>query len=101
MKDVDVIMVRVYITEASKMLEKVLSYLKDEAKMRGVTVFRAISGYGDNKEMHTASLVDLSLDLPLVVEFFDEKGKVAPVIEHLNSFLKPEHIVFWDAKANS
>ncbi|EKE01082.1 MAG: hypothetical protein ACD_21C00223G0003 [uncultured bacterium] len=97
----NVTVVRVYITETSKLLEKVFSYLKDEAKVRGVTVFRAISGYGDNKKTHTASLVDLSLDLPLVIEFFDEKDKTVPIIEHLNSILKPEHIIFWDAKSNS
>ena len=100
MKEVNVVIVRVYITEASRLLDSVVSYLKDKAKIRGVTVFRAITGYGDTKTLHTASLVDLSLDLPLVIEFFDDKEKIMPAIQYLNSILKPEHIVFWNAIAN-
>ena len=100
MKTIEVTIVRIYITEASHLLTQLVDYLKDSAKVRGVTVLRAISGYGDDKVMHTSGLVDLSLDLPLVIEFFDEPIKVATVLEHLNTTLKPEHIVFWNAKAN-
>jgi len=100
MKEIDITVVRIYITEASDLLEKLLDYLKNEAKVRGVTVFRAISGYGDDGKIHTSTLVDLSLNLPLVIEFFDEKDKVKSIIEKLSATSKPEHIVFWDAKTN-
>lgn len=70
MKTVDIVMVQVYITESSHLLNKIVSYLKKEAKIRGVSVFRAISGFGETGG-HTALLIDLSLDLPLVIEFFD------------------------------
>lgn len=99
MKTVDVIFVRVYVTESSHMLAAIVSYLKNEAKIRGISVFRAISGFGDTGN-HTASLVDLSLDLPLSIEFFDSKDKIEPALAHLNSIIKHEHIVFWEAKAN-
>jgi PII-like signaling protein len=99
MKTIDVIFVRIYITESSHMLSAIVNYLKNEAKMRGISVFRAISGFGDTGN-HTASLVDLSLDLPLSIEFFDSKDKIDPALEHLSSIIKHEHIVFWEAKAN-
>ncbi|MCW5582454.1 MAG: DUF190 domain-containing protein [Gammaproteobacteria bacterium] len=99
MKTVDVIFVRIYITESSHMLNTTVNYLKDEAKIRGISVFRAISGFGDTGN-HTASLVDLSLDLPLSIEFFDSKDKVEPALEYLSNIIKHEHIVFWEAKAN-
>ncbi|MBA3661556.1 MAG: DUF190 domain-containing protein [Gammaproteobacteria bacterium] len=99
MKTVDVIFVKIYITESSHTLNTIVSYLKNEAKIRGISVFRAISGFGDTGN-HTASLVDLSLDLPLSIEFFDSKDKVEPALEHLSSSIKHEHIVFWEAKAN-
>jgi hypothetical protein len=100
MEIVKVIIARVYITESSNLFEKIFDYLKNEAKVRGVSVFRAISGYGDSGVLHTASLVDLSLNLPIVIEFFDNESKVRQILSHLDTILKPEHIIFWEAFAN-
>ncbi|OGT44665.1 MAG: hypothetical protein A3E82_03675 [Gammaproteobacteria bacterium RIFCSPHIGHO2_12_FULL_38_11] len=99
MKTVEVIFVKIYITESSHMLNTIIKYLKNDAKIRGISVFRAISGFGDTGN-HTASLIDLSLDLPLSIEFFDSKEKIEPALEHLSGIIKYEHIVFWEAKAN-
>lgn len=100
MKTLDVMVVRIYITESSHLLNKIVSYLKTESKIRGVSVFRAISGFGETSN-HTASLLDLSLNLPLVIEFFDHKDKVEIALEHLNETVKHEHIIFWNAKVNA
>lgn len=99
MKTMDVMVVRIYITESSQLLNTIVNYLKTEAKIRGISVFRAISGFGENGD-HTAMLMDLLLDLPLSIEFFDSKEKVQPALEYLSGIIKHEHIVFWDAKAN-
>jgi len=99
MKTIDVIVVRIYITESSHLLNTIVDYLKKEATLRGVSVFRAIQGFGSTGQ-HTASLLDLSLDLPLVIEFFDSKEKINPVLEHLSTLIKHEHLVFWEAKVN-
>lgn len=100
MKTLDVVFVRIYITESSQLLNKIVRYLKTEANIRGVSVFRAIRGFGETGE-HSASLLDLFLDLPLSIEFFDQKDKVQIALEHLSQTIKPEHIVFWNAKANA
>jgi PII-like signaling protein len=101
MKTIDVLMVRIYITEGSHLLNKIVDYLRNDVKIRGISVFRAISGFGDTGN-HTATLVDLSLNLPLTVEFFDDdKSKIEKALDHLNTIVKPEHIVMWEAKANS
>lgn len=42
-------------------------------KIRGISIFRAISDFGERGD-HTTCFVDLSLDLPLVIEFFDSKN---------------------------
>ena len=68
----EVLMIRVYLSEHEARLPKVLALLHDDLKVRGLTVFRAMSGYGNSGRWHTSNLVDLSLDLPIVVEFFDE-----------------------------
>lgn len=65
MKTLNVMVVRIYITESSHLLNKIVTYLKTDAQVRGVSVFRAVSGFGDSGSNHTASLLDLSLDLPL------------------------------------
>lgn len=100
MKTMDIIMVRIYIMEASHLLNQIVDYLKNEAKIRGISVFRAISGFGETGKA-TSLLVDLSLNLPLTLEFFDDdKDKIEKAIDHLGTIVKPEHIVFWKAKAN-
>ena len=47
--------------------------------------------------MHSSSLTDMSLDLPLVVEFFDVPQKVNNILEHIRKDVEPGHIVSWPA----
>ena len=88
-------MVRIYLTEKSAHLQKLLTLLHDVEKVKGVTVFRGISGFGDSGERHESSMLDLSLNLPVVVEFFDDANKVLQIIDHLQENIKPGHIVSW------
>jgi PII-like signaling protein len=97
---IEVTMVRIYLSEKNSQLENLLKRLHDWEKVRGVSVFRGITGYGENGEIHSASFTDLSLDLPVVVEFFDEPLKVENILEHLDSTIKPRHMVKWNAWVN-
>lgn len=100
MKHSDVTMVRIYLTESEKMMKTLLVKLHDEEKVRGVTVFRGISGFGQSGVVHSTTLLDLSLDLPLVIEFFDAPGKVRRILSHLKELLPPGHVVTWPAQIN-
>ncbi len=100
MKHSDVTMVRIYLTEAERTLKTLLAKLHDEEKVRGVTVFRGVSGFGRSGKVHSSTLLDLSLDLPVVVEFFDEPAKVNRILSHLKGILPPGHVVSWPAKVN-
>ncbi len=100
MNESEVTIVRVYLHEAKAHMQELLQYLHDESKVQGVTVFRGITGFGSSGEMHSSSLIDMSLDLPIIIEFYDEIEKVASIIEHLNTIIKPGHIVYWPAKMN-
>ncbi len=62
-------------------------------------MFRAIKGIGETGE-HSSNLLDMSLDLPLAIEFFDEPQKIETALEYLTTIVKPEHIVCWQAQAN-
>lgn len=98
MKNIDVTVVRVYLTEAEAHLETLLKRLNDWGKVRGVTVFRGIAGFGKSGTIHSSSLLDMSLDLPVVVEFFDEPEKAAEMIDYLYQVVGPGHIVSWSAR---
>jgi len=100
MKTNDVTMVRIYLTEGETQLKSLLKRLQKWEKLRGVTVFRGIAGYGDSGTIHDAGLIDLALDLPLVLEFFDDPGKIQAIVDHLNKDFKPGHIVTWPARVN-
>ncbi len=95
MTNVEVTMVRIYLTEAEAHLKTLLKRLNDWGKVRGVTVFRGIAGFGQSGIIHSSSLMDMSLDLPVVVEFFDEPAKAAEVIDYLYQVVGPGHIVSW------
>lgn len=94
-----VTMVRIYLMESEKAVKTITEYLKKETKVRGVSVFRAISGFGASGE-HASSWVDLSLNLPITIEFFDREEIVQPVLGRLSQMINPEHIVFWEASVN-
>lgn len=100
MKFSDVMMVRIYLTEAEKRLKTLLAKLHDEEKVRGVTVFRGVSGFGRSGVVHSSALLDLSLDLPVVIEFFDEPEKVKRILLHLSKILPAGHVVTWSARIN-
>jgi PII-like signaling protein len=54
----------------------------------GATVERGIAGYGATTKIHAASLVDLSADLPLVLEWIDAEEVVAQLLPGLEAMLQ-------------
>jgi len=95
MSRVEAMMVRVYLSESDHEMKPLLKCLHDELEVCGVTVMRGIVGYGGSGVVHEASLVDLSLDLPLVLEFFDLPEKAERAIERISDFVAPGHVVSW------
>ena len=97
-KSRDATLVRVYMTEHDKKLEPLLKHLHDVAGVKGVTVFRGIAGYGGSKQIHRAELVDLALNLPLVVEFFDSPERIEAVLEETSGLIEPGHAISWNVR---
>ena len=97
MNTLEVTFVRIYLTEGEGRMQGLLKRLHDEEKVQGVTVFRGISGFGSSGKLHSSSLLDMSLDLPLVLEFFDEPQRVETILAHIGTDFEPGHIVSWDA----
>lgn len=97
MSTLDVRCVRVYLTEQDK-YQRLLARLHDVEKVRGVTVFRGLSGFGQSGHLHSATLIDSALDLPIVIEFFDTPERVETIIAHLRERVPPGHILSWAAQ---
>jgi hypothetical protein len=88
---------RIYIREHEHLLIKIMDFLHKEEKVSGVTVLQGIIGFGPDGTIRTSRLLDLSLDLPLVVEFYDLPERVESVIDHLQNHMGLSHVVSWPA----
>jgi hypothetical protein len=56
-----------------------------EVGLAGATVLRGIEGFGAHSRLHTAKILRLSEDLPIVVEIVDSLEKIEafmPVVDH-------------------
>lgn len=100
MMTTEVTMVRIYLTEGDHQFRQLLDFLHKEEQVCGVTAFRGIAGFGKSGKAHESNLLDISLDLPLVIEFFDRPEKAAKILQDLNRIVEPGHVVSWPARVN-
>lgn len=84
----DAYLLRVFIGESDRFRDKPLYeqvVLKArELNLAGATVLRGIMGFGADSRIHTAKLLELSADLPMVVEIVDTEeniNKLMPFID--------------------
>jgi len=94
-------MVRVYLSESDRELKPLLKCLHDELGVCGVTVTRGVAGFGASGVVHSAGLVDLSTDLPLVLEFFDRPDRARAAIERIKDFVEAGHVVSWSVNVEA
>jgi len=59
-----------------------------EAGLAGATVLRGVMGFGRNSILHTAKILRLSEDLPMVVEIVDSLEKVEAFMPQLDGMIK-------------
>jgi hypothetical protein len=88
---------RIYVTEGKHTHEKIFERLHDEHQVKGVTVYRGITGFGKSGETHSSTLLDVSFDLPVVVEFFDTDDKVKAALEAISDLIVPGHVLTFAA----
>jgi len=79
--------VTIYIGESDRWGQKslymaILELLKAE-DCAGATVTRGLAGFGAHSRIRTAGIVDLSSDLPLIVEWVDDPARVARLMPRL------------------
>jgi len=74
------VMVRIFFGESDKWKRRpletaLLERLRSEG-FAGATVFRGVAGFGANSVIHTTHLLELSSDLPVVIEVVDTEEQV-------------------------
>lgn len=67
----------------------IIEYLKD-SYVAGATVIHGIGGYGVHSNIHTASILRLGGDLPLIIEAVDTEEKIRPLLPKLRKMLPKE-----------
>ena len=81
-------LLRIFIGESDKhegaaLYEWIVRKAKEHG-LAGATVLRGIEGFGAHSRVHTAKILQLSTDLPVVVEIVDTREKIEtflPVID--------------------
>jgi len=90
--DRDSKLLRVFIGEADKLghqpLYEALVYAAKERGIAGATVIRGILSYGASSRIHSAKLLDLSFDLPIVVEMVDQVEKIGEFLEIVDEMIE-------------
>jgi len=73
-------LLRIFIGESDRHGGMLLyEWIVRQARGRGIagaTVLRALEGYGARSRLHTAKILRLSTDLPIVIEIIDSEEKI-------------------------
>jgi PII-like signaling protein len=88
----DGLRVRAYFGERDRhghgpLWQALLQFLRQEGAA-GATIIRGTAGYGAHSVIHTASIVDLSSDLPLILEWIDVAEQVERLLPQLEAMLQ-------------
>lgn len=59
-----------------------------QEKLAGATVFRGLEGFGAHSQIHTARILQLSTDLPIVVELIDSMSKIENFMLIIDNVIK-------------
>ncbi|HZW59625.1 MAG TPA: DUF190 domain-containing protein [Woeseiaceae bacterium] len=58
--------------------------LARERGLAGATVLRGLEGYGAHSRLHTAKILRLSSDLPIVIEIVDTEDKIEAFLPQID-----------------
>lgn len=86
----DAMLLRVFIGESDRWqhqpLYEAIVLKARELHLAGATVLRGAMGFGKSSRLHTAKILRLSMDLPLIIEIADAEAKIRdflPVLQEM------------------
>ena len=85
-------LLRIFIGESDRhhgkpLYEAIVAEAKKEG-MAGATVLRGLMGFGCRSRMHTATVLRLSEDLPIVIEIVDKPERIAALLPKFDEMIK-------------
>lgn len=84
-------LLRIFIGESDKQDGMPLyEWLVQQAKQHGLagaTVLRGTTGFGASSRIHTAKILQLSEDLPIIVEIVDTREKIEAFLPHIDGVI--------------
>ncbi len=84
-------LLRIFIGESDKHgLRPLYEVIVEEARKRGfagATVLRGIMGFGANSRLHTAKILRMSEDLPIVIEIVDTADRIDAFLPYLEKVI--------------
>ena len=87
----DAVLLRIFIGESDrwnhKPLYEAIVLKAREMHLGGATVLRGPMGFGKSSRMHTAKILRLSMDLPIVIEIVDSEEKIQALLPALEEMM--------------
>jgi PII-like signaling protein len=88
----DAMLLRIYLGESDRWehrpLYEAIVLKAREMHLAGATVLRGPMGFGKSSRLHTAKILRLSMDLPLVIEIVDTEDKINSFLPLLDEMMK-------------
>ena len=85
-------LLRIFIGEADRYegqpLFEAIVHLARKKGLAGATVLRGFLGFGAHSRMHTAKILRLSEDLPIVIEIVDAPEKIQTLLPELDHMIE-------------
>jgi PII-like signaling protein len=100
----DGLLLRIFIGESDRrgeggeLLYKMIVNKAREAGLKGATVLRGSMGFGANSVLHTAKVLEMSSDLPIVIEIVDERAKIEGFLPFLEGTVSDGMITMEDVR---
>jgi len=95
-------LLRIFIGEADRFegrpLHEAIVYLARQKGLAGATVLRGLMGFGAHSRMHTAKILRLSEDLPIVIEIVDKLERIQLILPELEGMMKDGLITLEEIK---
>ena len=88
----DGVLLRIFIGESDRFehrpLYEAIVQRARELGLAGATVLRGVEGFGANSVVHKAKLLEMSTDLPIVIEIVETEEKVKLLLPHLEQMVQ-------------
>src|SRR5690242_9099217 len=87
----DAVLLRIFIGEADRWqhrpLYEAIVMKARELQLAGATVLRGPMGFGKSSRLHTAKILRLSMDLPVVIEIVDTEENINKLLPALDEMM--------------